>query len=332
MNEYFLNVRNLSIKYPMAKDFLREAFGSKEFNSELGESKTPKAMSITNGLSFEFEGGQKLHVHLAQKIGVVKVGDGAPESSWWNELSPFAHAWVGPAIQIAKGIFRIVVGNSVRATTTAAGAGAIGGCVIGTKTKYDYETLDKSCMDGALDGALLVGGLAAFPSVSARIDEALAKGVAPTHAAKYIRGLGLLGAIAAVGFSVPTLATMNGSILRCSGNNGDYILSAQIQGATRHTLYESFGDRLQFYKNKEPGPLTTANEKDLSQLLLRVDTFKGIPSDQLQLVSQQLLLERTKNREICLKRGNGYTESKSFSTERKLVEGLEKSGSSTSTR
>ena len=329
MNDYFLAVRNAAVKFPVAIDFIREVFGpdylSAESKETLGPTKTPLTLSIADGLTFEFGPSEKIHVRLTNSVGLVQIEEIKPTFSWWSEISPIAkvHAWVGPAVHVIVGIFRFVVGNSLKATAAAAGAGAVGGCVVGTKTKYDYETLDKACSSGALDGALIVGGLASLPFVSKRIDSALAKGAAPTTAAKYIRGLGLLGAVAAISFSIPTLATMNGSNLRCHGANGDFILSAQVEGATRHTLYESIGDRLQFYKSKEPGPRTAANEKEFVSFLAGNELFKGLPPDQLKILAQQLLLEREKNREVCRKHGNGYTESRAFGTERRFVEELE---------
>ncbi len=337
MNSYFLGIRNAAAKFPRADQFVHQVFRPESIDDksakDLAQAITPKVLTIPDGVMFEFGPGEQLQVKMTGAIGTISIDEVKRKYSWWHELSPMAvaHAWVPLATRLAIGIFRLVVGNSVRATAAGTGAGAVGGCVVGMKTKLDHETMDKACLAGGLDGALLVGGLASIPYLNDRLDLAVSKGAAPSTAAKYIRGLGLLGTIAAVGFSIPTLANMNGSVLRCQGSKGDFIISAKVDGATRHTLYESYGDQLQFYKAKAPGPQVAASANDLDQFLTEVDAFKGLPTDQRRILAQQLLVDRERNRDICRKNGPGYTENRSIGSGERLVEGVEGSPAKPST-
>ena len=340
MDSYFLKIINAAKKSANTQELVGLVFSTKTLSEKqvgqlhtLADLPTPKVLSIAKGLEFDFGLNGKINVTLSEFYGQITIKEINASSSavnpWhWFNLIEAAEAQLALLGRGAYFLYRLIVGASVRATATGVAAGAVGGCYVGVETKFSYETLQEACASGALDGASL-GSLMSIPFLNNGMENILngSTTMNPTLV-KYLKGFGLLGTVSAIAYSAPALATMNGSLVRCQGDKGDFILSAKIDGATRHTLYEYLDGKIQFFNEKKPGPRIQATEDELVKFSKIFDLYQSLPDEHTKAQSQQVLQELAENRSMCIKKGHGYEHSQSFSIAKRVGSGLEKNHSS----
>ncbi|MBN8540456.1 MAG: hypothetical protein J0L82_08720 [Deltaproteobacteria bacterium] len=349
MKQYFQDISKSSQKNPELYDFVSKTFhmgDSRDLDLVKGV-RTPQVRLFDGGLSFRFSATTVLRMRLGA-FGEVII-DERPDrktallfqrqptnfhglhsslvSGFFYELLtvPPAEAFWPVAGRLAMGAFRLIAGNSVRVTAAGAGAGAAAGCYAGASMKYDYESYAQGCGGGALDGALILSGVASIPYFNDRGEALLSKtAVLSPKVGNFLKAFGVVGSIAAVLHSAPALATMNGSILRCSGSKGDFILSAKTQGATRFTLYESFGEHVELYGENGSLGQVEPTEKAFFSFLKGRDHFKSLTDEQVVQVAKKMVADLEANRRTCLKLGDGKSVSQSFDVQRRTLEEIRK--------
>ena len=109
------------------------------------------------------------------------------------------------------------------------------GCVIGAKTKYEYQAVTEACVQGAGIGAM-IGSSILFGESNNCVKE-LAATAAGVKLLPYLKVVGAARSLVLVGQSLETMATMNGALIRCKGS----------EGTTQQALYGSLGDTRTFY-------------------------------------------------------------------------------------
>lgn len=347
MRQYFHDISKSAERSPELFDFAAKTFFVRN-ESELEQLKgvrTPNVQVVDGGLNFQFDSTMQIKFRLAA-FGEVTVEEkpNRKASMFFRDRTsaflisgllnvPPAEAIWAIAGRVAIGAFRLIAGNSVRVTAAGAGAGAAAGCYAGASMKYDYESYAQGCGSGALDGALILSGVASIPYFNDRGEALMSKSAQLNpRVGNFLKAFGIAGSIAAALHGAPALATMNGSILRCSGSKGDFILSAKTQGATRYTLYESIGGKAELYGGSGSLGQIDANEKAFLAFLKGRDHFKNLRDDQVVQVAKKMVADLEANRQTCMKLGDGKSVSQSFDVQRRTFEEIRKTSPQSSAK
>jgi hypothetical protein len=278
--EVFLNIFNAQTQFRNTYELIQNSFVnpvqlSNKKETALKNLKAPTIYLVKNGIVFEYEKnlGFKISVDdsgqiVDQDLKLVSSFK-IPLNLSFSLSTASAQGWEeAMAIEGLIVLARTVIVPLVTRLAIEAAVGASVGCGIGIAWTSGEKRIKQACLDGAKEGALaLVGGAKLIK---------LAKG--GSVIARIALGTGLSGMIVLVGYNIKDLGTMNASILRCNGIDGDFTLSARLQGVTGSTLYEAEGNRLVFYMFEKGKIKEVPVDKDVTSLekfFARYNIFPG---------------------------------------------------------
>lgn len=296
-----------------------EDFFKVQFTQKLGEILI-NGKTLSYNLNFESQNFELNTRYYASSSfwKMVFVKDSLESAAFSVGPLAFFLIDIGAAV-VTRGLplMRLLIGQSLRATAVGSASGAVIGCRAGIEAKYDYETTGKACKEGAETAVEIVAPLMSFTYFNNKVENSLVK-LGDKSQLILLKKVGVVGLVASAIDGIDIASKMNGAELECEMPAGSFTMRAIESGATRRTLYELNGEKLEFLDKNKNFISVENNKEHLHKFLKNTEEFKSLSSEHLDPIVERFILEIQSMQQVCKTQKQGYKVSVRFSEGRRI--------------